>query len=160
MLDHQVHFLLFALPFTAICHHSNPFCSFCLEAVTHTHTHTSACVYLWFMLPMGHTFHTYRHAHKHPWLLHSPHWTEVACCFSSWNCLFMAIQASQKRNSVLINICLITKISEWLVSVICPWPEDEEHGPGGAERRPQVASGCDLAGSRRQQKQLCGVQQR
>lgn len=44
--------------------------------------------------------------------------------------------------------------------VICPRAEDEEHSPGGAERRPQVVAGCDLAGSRRQQKQLRCIQQR
>lgn len=44
--------------------------------------------------------------------------------------------------------------------VISPPAEDQGPSPGGFELGPQVAVGCDLAGSGRQQKQLCGVQQR
>lgn len=44
--------------------------------------------------------------------------------------------------------------------VISTFTEDESAGPARAERRSQVAAGYDLAGFRRQQEQLCGLQQR
>lgn len=153
MLNHWVQSWLIIPPFWykagSYTHLSplQPLYSLCLQATTHTCTHTKPAL-----------------------ILKSPQqcikkkkglwWTWVPCCIVSEIVCLWLFRAAEERNSVVINVSLITKISKWLVFVICPRPEDEEHGPGGAERRPQVAAGCDLAGSGRQQKQLCGVQQR
>lgn len=47
-----------------------------------------------------------------------------------------------------------------MASVIILSTEDKGSGPNGADFWSQVATGCDLARSRRQQKQLHCVQQR
>ncbi|KAA0702767.1 Zinc finger protein ZFPM2 [Triplophysa tibetana] len=68
------------------------------------------------------------------------------------------VVASVIARSSLMQACaaLIRKEdSTWLERRI----EEEGIGPAGAERRSQVAAGYDLAGFRRQQEQLCGLQQ-
>lgn len=102
------------------------------------------------------------HSGTHPnFLRSSQQWFEKKyCVVFAKLCVYGHSETAGAHHPAVINVSLITKISEWLVFVISPCPEDEEHGPGGAEHRPQVAAGCDLAGSRGQQKQLCGVQQR
>lgn len=66
-------------------------------------------------------------------------------------CCAYELDAKLSSNKLMICVC---------VCVISTAAEDEAARPAGAERRPQVAAGCDLAGNRRQQEQLCGLQQR
>jgi len=65
--------------------------------------------------------------------------------------MIMSLLLNCLQNKQMIIVC---------VCVISTSAEDEASCPAGVERRPQVAAGCDLAGNRRQQEQLCGLQQR